>query len=56
MGMVVTCLIKELQISCDLKRMGEIGLLPLDTVQNIISSKFETKEEITEVETSKLSK
>jgi len=48
LGMVVTCLIKELQISCDLKRMGEIGLLPLDTVQNIISSKFETKEEITE--------
>ena len=46
--MVVACLIKELQISCDLRRMADIGLLPQDTVNNIISSKFESTTEVGE--------
>ena len=45
MGMVVASLIKELQISTELRRMGEIGLLPKETVTNLISSKFETQVE-----------
>ena len=43
--MVVACLIKELQVSCELRRMGEIGLLPRETVTNLISTKFETDTE-----------
>ena len=39
-GMVVTCLIKEIQICTDLRNMSEIGLLPPATVSNIILSKF----------------
>lgn len=39
-GMVVTCLIKEIQICTDLRNMSEIGLLPPATVNNIIQSKF----------------
>ena len=39
-GMVVTCLIKEIQICTDLRNMSEIGLLPPATVSNIIQSKF----------------
>ena len=45
MGMVVASLIKELQVRTELRRMGEIGLLPNETVANLISSKFETHEE-----------
>ena len=48
LGMVVTCLVKEIQICCDLKNMTEMGLLPQDTVNNIISSKFESKAEDSE--------
>jgi len=48
LGMVVACLIKELQISCDLRRMADMGLLPQDTVNNIISSKFESNTEVGE--------
>ena len=46
--MVVTCLVKEIQICCDLKNMTEMGLLPQDTVNNIISTKFESKAENSE--------
>ena len=42
LGMVVSCLIKEIQISCELQRMGDIGLLPKETIANIIDSKFHT--------------
>ena len=43
--MVVASLIKELQVSTELRRMGEIGLLPQETVTNLISSKFESNVE-----------
>ena len=49
--MVVASLIKELQVSTELRRMGEIGLLPKETVTNLISSKFESNvEEIDEID------
>ena len=41
-GMVVACLIKEIQVSVELKKMGEIGLVPQATVDNLISQKFES--------------
>eukprot|EP00092_Neocalanus_flemingeri_P002085 GFUD01002224.1.p1 GENE.GFUD01002224.1~~GFUD01002224.1.p1 ORF type:complete len:538 (+),score=154.55 GFUD01002224.1:88-1701(+) len=41
LGMVVASLVKEIQISSELRRMGEIGLLPESTVEKIIKSKFE---------------
>ena len=40
--MVVACLIKEIQVSAELKKMGEIGLVPQKTVDDLISQKFET--------------
>ena len=46
LGMVVACLIKERQISADLARMVDMGLLPQDTVNNIIASKFESSVEV----------
>ena len=39
--MVVACLIKQIQISCELQKMGDIGLLPRETIASIINSKFE---------------
>ena len=39
--MVVACLIKQIQITCELQKMGDIGLLPRETVASIINSKFE---------------
>ena len=41
LGMVVACLVKQIQISCDLQRMGDIGLLPRETIANIIDTKFQ---------------
>ena len=41
LGMVVACLIKQIQISCELHKMGDIGLLPRETIATIINSKFE---------------
>ena len=40
-GMVVACLVKEIQISSELRRMGQIGLLSEQTVDNVIKAKFE---------------
>merc|ERR1719350_1136869 len=50
LGMVVACFIKEIQISSELRRMEEIGLLPESTVKNIIKSKFEFPLPKTQVE------
>merc|ERR1711994_1229729 len=41
LGMVVACLIKEIQVSVALKKMGEIGLVPQQTVDDLIIQKFE---------------
>jgi len=41
LGMVVACLVKEIQISSELRRMGQIGLLSEQTVDNVIKAKFE---------------
>ena len=35
-GMVIACLIKELQVSSELRKMIGMGLLPETTVDNII--------------------
>ena len=39
--MIIACLVKEIQISTELRRMGEIGLVPQNTVDHIIKQKFE---------------
>jgi hypothetical protein len=49
-GMVVACLVKEIQISSELRRMEQMGLLPGNTVENIIKSKFEFPLPKTQVE------
>ncbi|XP_023349377.1 paladin [Eurytemora carolleeae] len=41
-GMIVACLIKEIQITSELRKMGEIGLIPAETVDDLIRQKFET--------------
>ena len=48
--MVITCLVKEIQISSELRRMAEMGLLSDGTVDNIIKSKFEFPLPKTQVE------
>ena len=32
-GMIVACLVKEVQLTAELQRMSEIGLVPAETVQ-----------------------
>ena len=49
-GMVVACFVKEVQLSSELRRMGQIGLLPEITVENIIKAKFESPLPRTQVE------
>ena len=34
-------MIKQIQITCELQKMGDIGLLPRETIASIINSKFE---------------
>jgi len=41
LGMIIACLVKEIQISTELRRMGEIGLVPQNTVDDLIKQKFE---------------
>jgi len=41
LGMIIACLVKEIQISTELRRMGEIGLVPQATVDDLIKQKFE---------------
>ena len=40
-GMVVASLIKEIQITAELKRMAEIELVPKTVIDNLIVQKFE---------------
>eukprot|EP00096_Caligus_rogercresseyi_P004778 TRINITY_DN1924_c0_g1_i1.p1 TRINITY_DN1924_c0_g1~~TRINITY_DN1924_c0_g1_i1.p1 ORF type:complete len:531 (-),score=159.93 TRINITY_DN1924_c0_g1_i1:105-1697(-) len=42
LGLIVASLIKEVQITTELKRMADIGLIPPETVNNLIKQKFET--------------
>jgi len=42
LGMVVACLIKEIQITSELRRMEEIDLVSKDTVKDLIHQKFES--------------
>ena len=39
--MIIACLVKEIQISTELRRMGDIGLVPQNTVDDLIKQKFE---------------
>lgn len=39
--MIIACLVKEIQISTELRRMGDIGLVPQATVDDLIKQKFE---------------
>jgi len=41
LGMIIACLVKEIQISTELRRMAEIGLVPQATVDDLIKQKFE---------------
>jgi len=41
LGMIIACLVKEIQISTELRRMGEIGLVPQNTFDDLIKQKFE---------------
>jgi len=42
LGMVVACLIKEIQITSELRKMEEIDLVSKDTVKDLIHQKFES--------------
>ena len=39
--MIIACLVKEIQISTELKKMAAIGLVPEETIKNLIHQKFE---------------
>ena len=39
--MVVSCLIKEIQITSELKKMAEIDLVSKDVIDSLIKQKFE---------------
>ena len=39
--MIVACLIKEIQITSELRRMAEIELVPKTVIDNLIVQKFE---------------
>merc|ERR1712223_2057762 len=41
LGMIIACLVKEIQISTELRRMGDIGLVPQNTVDDLLKQKFE---------------
>jgi len=41
LGMVVACLIKEIQVRTELKKLMEDGLVPQETVEGLIKQKFE---------------
>merc|ERR1711981_614089 len=41
LGMVVTCLIKEIQVTSELRRMAEIELVPKEVIDSLIVQKFE---------------
>jgi len=41
LGMIIACLVKEIQITTELKRMKELGLIPAETVGELIKQKFE---------------
>merc|ERR1719510_591332 len=41
LGMVVTCLIKEIQVTSELRRMAEIELVAKSVIDNLIVQKFE---------------
>jgi len=41
LGMIIACLVKEIQITTELKNMGQIGLIPENTVGDLIKQKFE---------------
>merc|ERR1719412_824106 len=41
LGMVVSCLIKEIQITSELKKMAEIDLVSKDVIETLIKQKFE---------------
>lgn len=41
LGMVVACLIKEIQVSTELQKMADIGLVPKSTIDSLISAKFQ---------------
>merc|ERR1712141_568427 len=38
---IIACLVKEIQISTELRRMGDIGLVPQNTVDDLLKQKFE---------------
>jgi len=42
LGMVIACLIKEIQITSELRKMEEIDLVSKDTVKDLIQQKFES--------------
>ena len=39
--MVVTCLVKEIQVTAELRRMAEIELVPKEVIDSLIVQKFE---------------
>ena len=39
--MVVACLLKEIQVSSELRKMADIELVPQETIDNLITQKFE---------------
>jgi len=41
LGMVVTCLVKEIQVTAELRRMAEIELVSKDVIDSLIVQKFE---------------
>jgi len=41
LGMVISCLIKEIQITSELKKMAEIDLVAKDVIESLIKQKFE---------------
>lgn len=41
LGMVVACLVKEIQITTELRKMAEMGLIPKDTAEDLVRQKFE---------------
>jgi len=41
-GMIIACLIKEIQITTELRKMEQISLVSKNTVENLIDQKFES--------------
>jgi len=42
LGMVVACMVKEIQVTAELRRMESLGLVPAATVKDLLHSKFES--------------